>query len=179
MGFTLNTIRKAQVHSSKLKAWTYRGMHSFESFSPPNVLAGDNWICSSDQIAVGDVVLYLGDMVLALEDTPGTISPENINWKIIRNAGTKGGKLIAESIFTIDGGNYNQVTKRMTVFSFAYNFFKINDNVNIKVNGASYNHIHAYSIDYGTNEIVWKPGALDAGFDLEEGDVIEIEVFRN
>lgn len=175
----LNKIRKKQLHSSDLHSWNYRGTMIPTDFNPINVLTGDNWVSIAISTAeVNGVTIYPGDMILALTDNPGALSLENGNWKLIRNMGVVGGVLIAESSFRVHNGNYNSVTKHLTIADFPLDFFRINDSVNIKVNSASYDY-ESFSVAYGTNEVVWKPNAGDAGFDLEENDYIEIEVFRN
>lgn len=87
-----------------------------------------------------------------------------------------GEMLIAESIFRVSSSNFNTVTKELIIEDFMPTFFKEENNVNVKVNSAVYN-TEAFSVLYGTNILIWKPGRFDAGFDLEEGDLIEVEVF--
>jgi CRISPR/Cas system CSM-associated protein Csm4 (group 5 of RAMP superfamily) len=88
-----------------------------------------------------------------------------------------GEMLVAESIFYVSDENYDFTTKGLIVKSFPPNFFKEQDNVNVKVNSAMYN-TEAFTLLNDSNVLYWKPGKLDAGFDLEKGDLIEIEVFR-
>lgn len=177
-----NKIRKRQVHSDTLRSWNYRGTVAVAEFIPAKVLAGDNWVLMTPApVQFNGLMVYPGDMALALIDNAGALTAENVEagqWRLIRNQGVVGGVLVAESIFRIHGGNYNADTKILVIDDFSPTFFKLGDNVNVKVNSAVYN-TEAFSIVYGTNYLYWKPGFLDAGFDLEENDLIEIEVFRN
>jgi hypothetical protein len=177
----LNTIKKQQVHSENLRAWTYRGTHVFNDFAPIKILAGDNWVCMSESaVNHNDLILYPGDMVIALVDNPGALEQSSLDdesWKILRNSGSVGGKLIIERVFYITESNYDIATHRLTVPDLPVGFFKASDNVNVKVNSASYTS-EAFAIVPDSQELLWKPNPLDAGFDLENGDLIEVEVFR-
>lgn len=188
----INKIRKEQMHHSTLNTWNYRGTHLFApTFLPEKVLTGDNWVSAATGVVVVDdpvinpgppyLDIYPGDMVIALVDNPEPLSyttANNGDWKVIRNSGSVGSKMVAESIFYVSAENYNSITKRLTIAAFPTTFFEAGDNVNIKVNSASYNS-EAFATATGSNQVVWKPGVADAGFDLENGDLIEIEVFRN
>ncbi len=88
-----------------------------------------------------------------------------------------GEMLVAETIFRVNSNNYDLDTKALIVKAFHPKFFKEADNVNVKVNSATYN-TEAFTILYDSNVLYWKPSKYDAGFDLEEGDLIEVEVFR-
>jgi hypothetical protein len=87
----LRRLRKAQIHSYNVHLWNDRGAPDFSDFDPDKVLAGDLWRCTVEEVTVnsieGNVKLYEGDIVIALEDDPGALTYENINagkWQIIR-----------------------------------------------------------------------------------------------
>ena len=92
MTFSLNRLRKEQVHSPGLKNWNHRGTGNFLSFYPTSVLAGDIWRCDSiEGVTVNgienNIVLYAGDYVLANIDSPGELIFANVingNWEILR-----------------------------------------------------------------------------------------------
>lgn len=93
MTFILNRLRKAQLHSDNLKALNFRGTPDFTNFYPPLVLTGDAWKCNTpgDGVTVnniaGNIIIYNGDIVIALADSPGDLNHENVNggkWEIRR-----------------------------------------------------------------------------------------------
>ena len=192
MTFDLRRIRKEQVHSTQLKTWNYRGTTDFSEFpdisdeTPFDALAGDNWVSAAPGIVtVNDVEIWPGDMVLAMEDDPGYLTKANIalnKWKINRNTGTRGGVCVAENEFFVNTKpddpdyNYNLSTKFLTIKMLPADFFKTGDNVNMYVNGNKYTYRH-FVYKSNSNMLWWKKN--NAGFDLEHGDFIEIEVFRN
>jgi hypothetical protein len=181
MTLVLNRIRKAQVYSYDLKSWNYRGTIAVNDFSPGNILTGDNWVLMTPlPVNFNGLIVYPGDMALALVDNAGALTAENVeagNWKLIRNQGVVGGVLVAKSVFYVDSENYDSSKKRLTIADFAETPMSEQDNVIVKVNGMAYNQ-EAFAVVYGSNQVVWKPGSNDAGFDLEIDDLIEIMVFR-
>jgi len=182
----INKTRKEQLHHDRLQAWNYRGLHDFSNdFEVTGILAGDNWVCSNTSgVTVGDQKLYFGDMVLALIDNPGEISKTNVDagkWKIFRNAGTHGGVMVSEAEFTVVTDpldptyNYNTTTKILTIHALDSDFFNLTDNVNIYINSNKYTY-RQFALINNTNQIWWKVSS--AGFDIEAGDFVEVEVFR-
>ncbi len=185
----LNQTRKEQIHHDRLQAWNYRGMLDFSSeFDTSDVLAGDNWVSSSvSSVKVDDdLTIFYGDMIIALVDNPGLISQANITankWKLNRNAGTSGDLMIAATEFDVvtnallPGFNYNTTTKFLTIHALPTNIFRATDNVNLYINSNKYTY-KQFAIKTNSNQLLWKPGSKGAGFDIEAGDFIEIEVFR-
>lgn len=87
----LRRLRKAQIHSYNVKFWNDRGAPDFTDFNPEKVLAGDLWRCNQSEVTVneieGNVKVYKGDIVIALDDDPGALNYDNINadkWQVIR-----------------------------------------------------------------------------------------------
>lgn len=177
----LNRIRKRQAHSDDLHSWNYRGTVPVAEFIPAKVLSGDNWVLmTATPVVYNGITIYPGDMALALVDDAGALTAENMeagNWKVIRNQGVVGGVLVAKSVFYVTSGNYSSVTKRLTITDFAQTPMSEQDNVIVKVNGMAYNQ-EAFAVADGSNWVVWKPGVMDAGFDLETDDLIEVMIFR-
>ncbi len=115
MTFVLNKIRKHQLHSDSLKTWNYRGSADFTDFFPENVLTGDNWRCEiyGEENFGGtvvnnihnNVIIYKGDIVVALIDNPNDLTYESLNnneWEIIRKSPIGYG----EKITGIHGGTW-------------------------------------------------------------------------
>jgi hypothetical protein len=177
----LNKIRKRQAHSDTLRSWNYRGTVAVAEFIPAKVLAGDNWVLMSAlPVLFNGLMVYPGDMALALVDGAGALTAENVEagqWRLIRNQGVVGGVLVAKSVFYVSSENYDNATKRLTITDFADTPMSENDNVIIKVNGMAYNN-EAFAVADGSNWVVWKPDYHDAGFDLEIDDLVEVMVFR-
>ncbi len=185
-------VEKEQLHGRYLKIWNFRGGDDFSAFNPSKVLAGDNWECTATEnifLDGGNVFLRPGDLVIAQVDNPGALIKSNIDdksWKILRNLTDdevgniiQGSGLVQEAEFNIntgEGGNYDTVTKHLTVAAFATKPFQANDNVNLYANGVKYS-TDVFTFQIENNVIVWIP--INAGgFDLVHGMHIEIEVFR-
>ena len=83
--------RKEQLHNMNLQLWNFKGANDFSEFAPVGVLSNDVWVCnaaSNVSLDSGLVIIRPGDMVLALIDSPGNLTHDNIvagKWKIIKN----------------------------------------------------------------------------------------------
>jgi hypothetical protein len=92
MSNDLRRLRKVQQHNPAYKAWNLRGAPDFTSFNPAAILAGDTWFGSvEDGVTVnnilGNLKVFKGDWVIAIEDNPGLLNYETFNagkWDIIR-----------------------------------------------------------------------------------------------
>lgn len=115
MTFDLRRTRKAQLHSTANRSWSIRGVPDFTNFYPDTVLAGDTWFGSNEDGVIvnniaGNIKIFKGDWLIALEDDPGVLNFETLNagkWDIIRRiptelgskiTGRDGGRLGSKSI---------------------------------------------------------------------------------
>jgi hypothetical protein len=96
----LKQHRKSQTHSAYNQTWSVKGDSDFTAFSNTTALAGDVWRCSADEQVVnevsGNITVYKGDLIIAMEDNPGELTWTNLNagkWDIMRKnpigSGTK------------------------------------------------------------------------------------------
>ena len=192
--------RKEQLHGANLKLWNFKGTNDFLDFAPTDVLSNDVWFCNADtnvSLDSGLLIIRPGDMVLALIDQPGSLTRANVTagkWSVIKHftddevnwieemmytgppATINGQSLRYSEELTVSfGWNYNTTTKRLSLGTT----IQSGDNVNIYVNGLKYSHVgsdNAFTIEAGLTYVVWIP--TNCGFDLGNGDYIEVEIFN-
>lgn len=190
--------RKIQFQGSSFKLWNLRGEISTSVWNPTSVMSSDAWFVTNGNKTIGGVTLREGDMVIALIDNPQSFSSEaaGSEWLIIRHltdsellwiinqgvgGGSIGGELLRAKIeLTVNtaeiGGNYSLSTKRLVLSGIV---LEDNDNINIYVNGVKYSNtgqLNAITGATGNNYVIWYPG--NSGFELANGDLIEIEIFN-
>lgn len=185
--------RKSQFQDTNFKIWNYRGENDFTAFAPTKVLASDSWMSTADvSLDDGNLSLNNRDIVMALIDNPGAFTKAAITdgkWKIIRHISDENLSDIEELAttqqlryveeLTVDTtpvtGNYNTTTKHLTI----HTVLQTGDNVNLYLEGLKYSYIgdyNAFTYTTGVSNLVWIP--INVGFDLEDGDYIEIEIYH-
>lgn len=78
---------------------------------------------------------------------------------------------------TGEGGNYSTSSRRLEIGITLMS----GDNINVYVNGLKYSHgenNNAFTFSPGYTYIVWIPNQNNAGFDLINGDTVEVEIFN-
>lgn len=96
---------------------------------------------------------------------------------LLSGGGTVTGQVLRfEGQFSVElGVNYNSTSKQLSVGAT----MQTGDNINVYVNGIKYTYTgadNAFTYAAEQTYVTWIPG--NAGFDLEDGDFIEIEIFN-
>jgi hypothetical protein len=189
--------RKIQLQSAHLKVGNFKGVFDdLPAFAQPDALSNDMWLYQGGTATHEDVMLRNGDLVIKTvndKDTPLTAA--NLaagKWKVVRHLTdgeiawlttqitTPPPSLKAEVHLVVDtdgdpGANYNTTTKRLEIGVE----LQEGDNINIYVNNMKYTYGGNFNaIDYlaGETWVVWIPS--NVGFDLVNGDQVEIEIYR-
>ncbi len=186
--------RKSQIHEPNFKIWNYRGTNSFINFNPVKILTSDAWLCTDDILLDNfNLTIRRSDLVVALLDNPGELTANSIQsgkWKIIRHLSDDDIHNIlnitayqqlryTNELMIVTSGesqNYNPVTKHLSIGTT----LQSGDNVNLYLNGLKYSYLgqnNAFDFAPGMNVLVWIP--TNIGFDLTDGEYIEIEIFNN